>query len=269
MTTDNIGIVNKEEASTPTDNCDGDKIEQKGGQDQDGVGTKDDILEDQGDDGGAETNTCPLNVDNDSKDSKDSKDADVTFDEILGVLGEFGPYQQVLYFMFAFPYVETAMQLLGWVFVGAIPDHKCYSDSFSNSNDSFSSQSNKGIPKASANLSITDMLKTDYAVAYDIDQTHIVSSAALDWQLFCERSGLHATVGASPMLGYLFGGLIFGTMSDKIGRKMTFLIANAFLLLAGLAGAVAPEYVTFTASRFVVGGTIAGVEASCFVMGKN
>ena len=39
--------------------------------------------------------------------------------------------------------------------------------------------------------------------------------------------GLQATVAAAPMIGYLPGGLIFGTMSDKIGRKPTFLICNA------------------------------------------
>ena len=38
--------------------------------------------------------------------------------------------------------------------------------------------------------------------------------------------GWQATVAAAPMLGYLPGGLIFGTMSDKIGRKPTFLICN-------------------------------------------
>ena len=38
--------------------------------------------------------------------------------------------------------------------------------------------------------------------------------------------GWQATVAAAPMLGYLPGGLIFGTLSDKIGRKWTFLICN-------------------------------------------
>ena len=65
------------------------------------------------------------------------------------------------------------------------------------------------------------------------------------------------------MVGYLFGGLILGGLSDKIGRKLTFIgkgtseyvnlsdttiqsisfspVSNAFLLIAGIAAAVAPE----------------------------
>ena len=49
----------------------------------------------------------------------------VTFDDVLLKVGEFGPFQVVLYIMFSLPYLETAMQLLGWVFVGATPDHQC------------------------------------------------------------------------------------------------------------------------------------------------
>lgn len=71
------------------------------------------------------------------------------------------------------------------------------------------------------------------------------------------------------MAGYIIGGVVFGTLSDKIGRKPTFLMANFLLLLAGLCGAVAPNYELFLASRFVVGLSIAGVEASCFVMGME
>ena len=66
------------------------------------------------------------------------------------------------------------------------------------------------------------------------------------------------------MVGYLFGGLILGGMSDKIGRKLTFIgkgtceyvnlsdtttiqsisfspVSNVFLLIAGIAAAIAPE----------------------------
>ena len=75
---------------------------------------------------------------------------------------------------------------LGWVFVGATPKHDCYE------NDT---------------------------ITYDT--THVNSSVVIDWELVCERAGLHATVGAAPMVGYLVGGLFFGTLSDKIGKDCT------------------------------------------------
>ena len=74
------------------------------------------------------------------------------------------------------------MQLMGWVFVGTIPAHTC--------NETFS------------NISRAN-----------------VSSVTVDWNLICERAGLHATVGAAPMVGYLLGGLLFGSLSDKFGRR--------------------------------------------------
>ena len=71
------------------------------------------------------------------------------------------------------------------------------------------------------------------------------------------------------MVGYLIGALIFGSLSDRIGRKPTFLIGNGFLLLSGLSTGLSPEFYTFTLSRAIAGAAIAGVENSCFVMGME
>ena len=58
------------------------------------------------------------------------------------------------------------------------------------------------------------------------DRSGIAASVASDWDLVCERESLRATIGASPMAGYLAGGFVFGILTDKIGRKPTFLISN-------------------------------------------
>ena len=71
------------------------------------------------------------------------------------------------------------------------------------------------------------------------------------------------------MAGYLLGGFVFGLLTDKLGRKPTFLIANSLMAVGGLAAAAAPEFFTFVAARVLVGFSIAGVEAACFVMGME
>ena len=161
---------------------------------------------------------------------------DVTFDDILKKVGEFGPFQIVLYIMFSLPYLETAMQLMGWVFVGAKPAHICNG--------------------------------TNATYLANVED-QVTSSVTIDWDLICDRAELHASIGAAPMVGYILGGFIFGSLSDKLGRKPTFLLSNFILLASGLGCSLAPNYSLFAISRLIVGMSIAGVEASCFVMGME
>ena len=55
---------------------------------------------------------------------KDDRDR-ITFDDVLHQLGEFGREQKINYFMFSLPYIMSAMQLMGWVFVGSELPHRC------------------------------------------------------------------------------------------------------------------------------------------------
>ena len=43
--------------------------------------------------------------------NNDGNDAKVTFDDVLKLSGEFGPFQKILYLFYSIPYVETAMQV--------------------------------------------------------------------------------------------------------------------------------------------------------------
>ena len=47
-----------------------------------------------------------------------------SFDDLLVVLGEFGPYQRRVYFFLFIPTIFSAMHKLAWVFLGAQADHR-------------------------------------------------------------------------------------------------------------------------------------------------
>ena len=50
----------------------------------------------------------------------------VTFDDILQKIGQFGPYQRRIYFLLFLPTIFCAMHKLGWTFIGAKVDHRCW-----------------------------------------------------------------------------------------------------------------------------------------------
>merc|ERR1711892_891258 len=143
--------------------------------------------------------------------------------------------------MFCLPYITTAMQLLGWVFVGATPDHQCRLPT----NSSISWETVGSCQVRDTETNITEGCPEGWIY----DKSQVRSSLVSDWDMVCHREGMKATIGAAPMAGYLVGGLVFGTLTDKIGRKPTFMIANALLVLGGLLTCLAPEFFSFLAAR--------------------
>jgi len=166
----------------------------------------------------------------------------------------------------------TSMQLLGWVFVGASMPHRCLLPN----ERPFFNQTFQPVVQADGwkaeeckltNMSTGDHTECPYGWLYDRSET--ADSVVSDWNLVCSQQGLFASVGAAPMAGYLLGGFLFGILTDRIGRKPTFMISNLLMATGGLLAAFAPEFFTFVACRVLAGFAIAGVEASCFVMGME
>ena len=55
------------------------------------------------------------------------------------------------------------------------------------------------------------------------------------------------------MAGVLVGSYLFGDISDRFGRKPTFLISIALQIIFGLLAGFVPEYYSFVSMRFVIG----------------
>ena len=53
------------------------------------------------------------------------------------------------------------------------------------------------------------------------------------------------------MVGLLFGSFIFGYLGDKIGRKLTLIIAILTGTIGSLLGAFMNNYIAYTFTRFL------------------
>ncbi|XP_069134584.1 organic cation transporter protein-like isoform X2 [Argopecten irradians] len=67
--------------------------------------------------------------------------------------------------------------------------------------------------------------------------------------------------------GVVVGDILFGQISDFIGRKKTLVLTMFILLVSGLSGSFSPEYYSFVVIHFVVGAACKGCLVLAFVMG--
>ena len=81
------------------------------------------------------------------------------FDDLLTVLGEFGRYQKWVYFLCSLPLVLTAMQILGWVFIGAANQVQCW--------DSINTTDPTGLRNVSEMSHCNLMLECNSGFVYD------------------------------------------------------------------------------------------------------
>lgn len=66
-------------------------------------------------------------------------------------------------------------------------------------------------------------------------------------------------LSTSVFTAKLLGSWIWGSLSDHLGRRLTFLLANLFLLVTGCLSAAAPSYFWLVAARALVGLAIGGI----------
>jgi MFS family permease len=73
-------------------------------------------------------------------------------------------------------------------------------------------------------------------------------------------------IGAATFLGIFVGGFIWGTLADKYGRKIAYLLTTIYTATAGFVSALAPQWILLSVLRFFLGIGIgaAGVAFAAF-----
>ncbi|CAG5056957.1 unnamed protein product [Parnassius apollo] len=106
----------------------------------------------------------------------------------------------------------------------------------------------------------------DDCLRYEYDPSPFENTIVTEWDLVCSRSWMASFTQMVLQLGVLIGSIIFGFLSDRYGRKNTFLFSISVLIVFGFGIPFSPDYITFTVLRFFLGIATSGTMVVSFVL---
>ncbi|GAV03966.1 hypothetical protein RvY_14319 [Ramazzottius varieornatus] len=102
---------------------------------------------------------------------------------------------------------------------------------------------------------------------WEYDRSVYQSTLVMDWNLICDKEDFPTWSLFINTVGTLLGCLLFGFLSDRIGRKKAFFLAAIIQLASGIATAFSPNFTFFCIARFISGLTVIPVYLIPLIMG--
>ncbi|XP_034041043.1 solute carrier family 22 member 15 [Thalassophryne amazonica] len=156
-------------------------------------------------------------------------------EEAFRHVGHFGPYQQRTVAVLVLTQVYMACQSMLIVLIGSTPQYHI--------------EQQEGVPP---NQHVTF--------------TEDVDSVVTEWLLVQQQAYKVSLAGSLFFAGLLVGNVVFGPLSDRIGRRPVFLTGLISEVIFGYVTAMAPSYEVFAVSRLLVGLMNGGIGVVCFVL---
>ncbi|XP_022660629.1 organic cation transporter protein-like isoform X2 [Varroa destructor] len=92
--------------------------------------------------------------------------------------------------------------------------------------------------------------------------TTLLSSSVAEFNLVCERSWQKSAIQSVVFVAQIFGALLIGKLSDRIGRLPSYTWSTALFVLFGFIASFAPSVAFFNVLRFIQCVCIAGLNTS-------
>ncbi|XP_060600295.1 organic cation transporter protein-like [Ruditapes philippinarum] len=208
-----------------------------------------------------------------------------SFDDILKEIGEFGPYQKRVYAMLCLPSFILSALLVVQVFLLGTPNHRCKLPEYAN--DSFEIQGPTHERYIQGWIPLSDGDKYDNCHIFI--HNHTADSFAekitcSEWvydesvykhtfskqlNLVCDDAIKVPNAQMIFFFGVLSGSLVYGQLSDIIGRRKALYISIVIQLGSSLGLIGMTEYIGFCILMFVLGGATLGVYMTSYVLGME
>ncbi|XP_013381562.1 organic cation transporter protein isoform X2 [Lingula anatina] len=98
-----------------------------------------------------------------------------------------------------------------------------------------------------------DITEPDECSKWVFDTADVTYSYPMQFTLLCDDSSKLTKSYIFNVMGHLVGGLLFGVVSDGVGRKMALLLGLSVSGFAGIAWAFSPTYEWSVGMRFMLG----------------
>ena len=173
-------------------------------------------------------------------------------DGFLKMVGEFGTYQILLDGVFCLMMLPFTFHVLIMFFAAQEPEWRCVKNStHCNLNGSFTSANELRCHVPRSEWEYTEPESFSIVTEFDIH-------CDTDWMIYMTTSIL--------FIGWLFGAIVLGWMSDKYGRKKVLFTSTFMMLLCSLVAPFVNNIYAFIVMRFLVGFFIPGGAIIMFIL---
>lgn len=177
---------------------------------------------------------------------------EIHIDDILETVGGFGTFQFICLIAFCIMIIPATFQVLITNFVALKPRWRCLANSSKCTlNGTYDGSENT---RCSIGREEWEFIEPkDFSIVTQFD-------------IYCEHEWLLDLSTGIFFLGAVTGGILFGTLADRKGRKFVLFLSLCFLIGIGLVSVASPNIYFFIASRYLSGSCYTGALAMMIIM---
>ncbi|XP_068160671.1 solute carrier family 22 member 13-like [Antennarius striatus] len=195
------------------------------------------------------------------------------FGPILKAVGEFGLFQKLIVIAICIPGIFSPFDTISQVFIGKSFPHHCNTDWILQHGPNLTEEEQKNLTlpvNEDGNFESCKMFTpvdwnletierfginstTGCTDGWDYEAPKGGSSMLTEFDLVCDKSSFIEVSQSIYMAGIFFGVLLFGTISDRFGRRCGILLSLLLQVLFGVAVAFSPNVYVYIVLKFFCG----------------